>query len=190
MPCYSTQFKVVSGFLLTVVQNWRYRNCKLTIQHAWVTLYYRKQQIKYTTGSWGMLLYLDRSDERKGIFFFHEERGRVISLGDMMMWVLDNFFTYLNGLSRLFIFMYLFVALFTFIRELSFNLNWLRVSAVDSIGILAWSPPASSRSSPASPLPPSPRLLLRFTEAPDILTMYVDLQGRFWGCCYSILLLR
>ena len=32
------------------------------------------------------------------------------------------------------------------------------------------------------PPPPSQRLLLRFTEAKYILTMYVDLQGRFLGC--------
>ena len=32
------------------------------------------------------------------------------------------------------------------------------------------------------PPPPSPRPLLRFTEARYILTMYVDLQGRFLGC--------
>ena len=124
-----------------------------------------------------MLLYLDRSDERKGIFFPRRERESNLSLCHDDVG-LGKFFTYLNGLSHLFIFMYLFVALFLFIREISFNLNWLRVSAVDSIGILAGSPSASSPSS----LPPSPRLLLRFAEAKYILTMYVDLQGHFLGC--------
>ena len=113
----------------------------------------------------------------RGFFFPRRERESNLSLCHDDVG-LGKFFTYLNGLSHLFIFMYLFVALFLFIREISFNLNWLRVSAVDSIGILAGSPSASSPSS----LPPSPRLLLRFAEAKYILTMYVDLQGRFLGC--------
>ena len=90
----------------------------------------------------------------RGFFFPRRERDSNLSLWHDDVG-LGQFFTYLNGLSHLFIFMYLFVALFTFIREMSFNLNWLRVSAVDSIGILAGSPPASSPSSPAPPPPPS-----------------------------------
>jgi len=87
----------------------------------------------------------------RGFFFPRRERESNLSLWHDDVG-LGQFFTYLNGLSHLFIFMYLFVALFIFIREMSFNLNWLRVSAVDSIGILAGSPSASS---PSSPLPPS-----------------------------------
>ena len=128
-----------------------------------------------------MLLYLDRSDERKGIFFF-PRRERESNLS----WWHDNvgleqFFTYLNGLSHLFIFMNLFVALFTFIREMSFNLNWLRVSAVDSIGILAGSPPASSPSSPAPP-PSLPRHASCYVlRKPDIFWRSMSIcKDVFW----------
>ena len=78
-----------------------------------------------------MLLYLVRSDERKGIFFPRRERESNLSLRHDDVG-LRQFFTYFNGLFHLFIFMYLFVTLFIFIREILFNLNWLRVSAVDA----------------------------------------------------------
>ena len=83
---------------------------------------------------------------------------------------LGQFFTYLNGMSHLFVFMYLFVTLFISIREILFNLNWLRVSAFDAFWL----------DRRLHPPPPLPRLLLRFTESKYILTMYVILI--FWGC--------
>ena len=83
---------------------------------------------------------------------------------------LGQFFTYLYGLSHFFIFMYLFVTLFISIREILFNLNWLRVSAFDAFWL----------DRRLHPPPPLPRLLLRFTESKYILTMYVILI--FWGC--------
>ena len=60
---------------------------------------------------------------KEGDFFFpRRERESNLSLwhDDVS---LGQSFTYLNGLSHLVIFMYLFVALFIFIREISFNLN-------------------------------------------------------------------
>ena len=143
--------------------------------------------MKYTTGSWGMLLYLDR----RGFFFPRRERESNLSLWHDDVG-LGQFFTYLNGLSHLFIFMYLFVALFIFIREMSFNLNWLRVSAVDSIGILAGSPSASSPFSPAPPIPSLPRHACCYVlRKPDIFWRCMSIcKDVFWVVCYFILLLR
>ena len=60
---------------------------------------------------------------KEGDFFFpRRERESNLSLWHDDVG-LGQFFTYLNGLSHLVIFMYLFVALFIFIREISFNLN-------------------------------------------------------------------
>ena len=109
----------------------------------------------------------------RGFFFFpRRERESNLSLWHDDVG-LGQFFTYLNGLSHLAIFMYLFVALFIFIREISFNLNSEYRQLMHFSWIACLHPP---------PPPPSPRLLLRFREARYILTMYVDLQGRFLGC--------
>ena len=101
-----------------------------------------------------------------------------ISLCDMMMWVLDNFSpTLMDCLIRLYLCIYL--SLFSYSSVKSHS---TLTQSIGSWCILAGSPSASSPSSSPVPLPPSPRLLLRFTEARYILTMYVDLQGRFLGC--------
>ena len=123
-----------------------------------------------------MLLYLDRSDERKGIFFPRRERESNLSLWHDDVG-LGQFFTYHSGLSHLFAFMYLFVALFIFIREISFNLN----SEYRQLMHFSWiacphpPPPPPPFSSLASPV-------ATFYGSPWYLTMYVDLQGRFLGC--------
>ena len=127
---------------------------------------------------------------KEGDFFFpRRERESNLSLWHDDV-ALGQFFTYLNGLSHLFIFMYLFVALFIFIREISFNLNWLRVSAVDSIDILAGSPSASSPSS--SPAPSLPRHAACYVlRKPNIFWRCMSIcKDVFWVVCYFILLLR
>lgn len=127
-----------------------------------------------------MLLYLDRSDERKGIFFFHEERGRVISLCDMMMWVLDNFSpTLMDCLICLYLCIYL--SLFSY-SSVKYH-STLTDSEYRQLMHFSWIAVCILTLLPRPlPLPPSPRLLLRFAEAKYILTMYYDLQGRFLGC--------
>ena len=123
---------------------------------------------------------------KEGDFFFpRRERESNLSLWHDDVG-LGQFFTYLNRLSHLVIFMYLFVALFIFIREISFNLN----SEYRQLMHFSWIACPRPPPPPPPPSPPSPRLLLRFTEAPDIWRCMLICKDVFWVVCYFILLLR
>ena len=109
-------------------------------------------------------------------FFFHEERGRVISLCDTMMWALDNFSpTLMDCLICLYLCIYL--SLFSYS---SVKYHSTLTQSIGSWCILAGSP---VRTLPLPP-PPFPSLatpVATFYGSPWYLTMYVDLQGRFLG---------
>ena len=114
---------------------------------------------------------------KEGDFFFHEERGRVISLCDTMMWVLDNFSpTLMDCLIWLYLCIYLSLFSYSSVKYHS--------TLTQSIG--SWCILAGSRVR-TLPLPPPPFPSLAtpvatFYGSPWYLTMYVDLQGRFLGC--------
>ena len=121
---------------------------------------------------------------KEGDFFFHEERGRVISLCDTMMWVLDNFSpTLMDCLIWLYLCIYL--SLFSYS---SVKYHSTLTQSIGSWCILAGSRVRTLPLPP--PSPPSPRLLLRFTEAPDIWRCMLICKDVFWVVCYFILLLR
>ena len=114
---------------------------------------------------------------KEGDFFFpRRERESNLSLWHDDVG-LGQFFTYLNGLSHLVIFMYLFVALFIFIREISFNLNSEYRQLMHFSWIACLHPPP-----PPPPFPSLATPVATFYGSPWYLTMYVDLQGRFLGC--------
>ena len=112
----------------------------------------------------------------RGFFFFHEERERVISLCDTMMWVLDNFSpTLMDCLIWLYLCIYL--SLFSYSSVKSHS------TLTQSIG--SWCILAGSRVCTLPLPPPFPSLatpVATFYGSPWYLTMYVDLQGRFLGC--------
>ena len=114
----------------------------------------------------------------RGFFSTKRERERVISLCDMMMRILDNFSSTLMAcLICVYLFINLSLLSYSFVKYHS----TLTDSEYHSWCILAGSSPAPSPLPPPPP-PPSPRLLLRCKGAPDVLTMYVYLHGRFLGC--------
>ena len=113
---------------------------------------------------------------KEGDFFFHEERGRVISLCDTMMWVLDNFSpTLMDCLIWLYLCIYLSLFSYSSVKYHS--------TLTQSIG--SWCILAGSRVRTLPLPPPFPSLatpVATYYGSPWYLTMYVDLQGRFLGC--------
>ena len=112
---------------------------------------------------------------KEGDFFFHEERGRVISLCDTMMWVLDNLSpTLMDCLIWLYLCIYL--SLFSYS---SVKYHSTLTQSIGSWCILAGS---RVRTLPPPPFPSLATPVATFYGSPWYLTMYVDLQGRFLGC--------
>ena len=129
-----------------------------------------------------MLLYLDRSDERKGIFFFHEERGRVISLCDTMMWVLDNFSpTLMDCLIWLYLCIYLSLFSYSFLKY-----HWtLTDSEYRHLMHFSWIAVCTL------PLPLPRHACCYVLGKPDIFWRCMLIcKDVFWVVCYFILLLR